>query len=596
MILARYNPKIIVYDVNPSFDLLKGDNAKYLGDLRTYWQEPGVSNVVYSVDSCERYKLKSMMYCYNSIWLQMLSDNIRPQSSNEKGFVGVNKVMEYEPTKSEATSSITYDTLKLFYLERFIQDCKHHHVTLLFSLSPLYRANSIEVFQPLESLCKKYGVPLINHYNDRRFSTNRNYFYDSVHMNRTGAIAFSSCLASELKRIIENKITMGIIKELSRFAIYLVKRKSYKVKVYNGCEIESLKGLTGREYFHGYYDKSPEQNGKVLYHEMGMNKVSIILKDLVSGEERQIGVSNAFNWQMGARALWIDDEIVSYNDFEDGKYISKWVSVSNNTVVKKIPMPTMDIWKQKYILTTNFQRLRSVDPHYSYNCLPEMDEDTFRNYEHDGVWMFDIEKEEKKLLLSISEILKCKGNLLYEEGRHAINHIMIAPDGQSFIFIHRYKYNGKRYDRLMFYDFKNLKCLLDDPVQSHFCWLDADNIMGYCEYEDKIGWYEINTKSGEVKKLEELTKAHPKNGHPTPYGKWIVVDSYPDLSRMQSLYAYNRDTKEVILLAEFFHDLKHKEYTRCDLHPRFTDDGKAIYIDTLYSGKRQLCKLCVNLN
>ena len=387
----------------------------------------------------------------------------------------------------------------------------------------------------------------------------------------------------------------SIIKELIRFLLYLLKRKPYKCKAYNGAEIATLPNPSGFEYFYGYYDRCPERNGKVLVHEMRQNRVAIKVYGINKKNERILGESQAYNWQMGSRALGIDDDTVSYNDFEDGQYVTKWFSLKEDKVVKTIPMPTMDIWKNEYILTTNFQRLRSVDPDYSYHCLPEMDEKTFLDYQHDGIWMYDIKKEEKKLILSIADILECKKDVLYTEGKHCVNHIMIAPDGKSFIFIHRYKYEGKKYDRLMWYDFKGLKCLHDDPLQSHFCWLDSRRVMGYCEYGGQKGWFETDTLTGKVKKLEMLTEKHPKNGHPTPWGVWIVVDGYPDLDRMQRLHAYNQKTKEYLLLAEFFHDLGHQNYNRCDLHPRFTPDGKTVYVDTLFSGSRQLCKVNVNL-
>ena len=385
------------------------------------------------------------------------------------------------------------------------------------------------------------------------------------------------------------------MKEFVRFLLYIQKRKPYKSKTYNGSEIEALNRESGHEYFYGYYDRCPERDGKVLLHEMHNKTVVILVHDLKTEQESVIGESQAYNWQMGARALWIDDDTVSYNDFENGQYVTRWVSLKDGCSVKNIPMPTMDIWGKKYILTTNFQRLRTVNPDYSYQCLPLMDDKTFSDYGNDGIWMYDLEREEKKLLLSIEDILNCNSKQLHKEGQHCVNHIVIAPDGRSFMFIHRYRYNGKKFDRLMFYDFKELKCLHDDPVQSHFCWLDSRTIMGYCEYGGKLGWFQTDAVSGEVKKLEELSAKHPKNGHPTPWGDWIVVDGYPDLDRMQRLHAYNQKTKEYLLLAEFFHDLGHQNYNRCDLHPRFTSDGKAVYVDTLFSGSRQLCKVNVNL-
>ena len=381
-----------------------------------------------------------------------------------------------------------------------------------------------------------------------------------------------------------------------RKLLYGVMKKPYRCKGYHNTVIMPIKEQFDREFFFGYYDRCPEKKNKAMFHEMHEEDVSIWVRDLNSRNDFKIGESRAYNWQMGARAIWIDDETISYNDFDGEKYLSKWYSLSEQRVIKIIPMPLMDIYNKDYMLSTNFQRLRSVDPDYSYRCLPEMTDAEFYDYANDGIWIYDLKREVKRLLLSINDVLSVKANILRTDGKHCINHIMIAPDGKSFMFIHRYKVDGKKYDRLMVCDFKELRCILDDPLQSHFCWLDNHTILGYCSYGGEIGWFQADTANGKVKKMVELTKAHPKNGHPTSYGDWIVVDSYPNLSRMQELHAYNRKTKKVILLAEFFHDMRHHNYNRCDLHPRFTPNGKAIYVDTLYSGKRQLVKLNVKLS
>lgn len=387
-----------------------------------------------------------------------------------------------------------------------------------------------------------------------------------------------------------------IAKEIARKLLFQLKKKPYHHKEFNGTELKIFKRDSGKEFFFGYYDRCPERKGKVVFHEMNNDHVAIIVSDIEAEKDFQIGESTAYNWQMGARAIWIDDDTVSYNDFERGKYVSKWYSLSQKQLIKTIPVPLMDIYGKDYVLTTNYQRLRSVDPDYSYRCLPEMDDSEFYDYANDGIWMYDLKREEKRLLLSIKDVLSVKKNILYTEGKHCINHIMIAPDGKSFMFIHRYKVNGKKFDRLMVYDFKMLRCLLDDPLQSHFCWLDNHTIMGYCGYGGQIGWFQADTITGKVEKLDKLTAVHPKNGHPTPYGDWIIVDSYPNLSRMQELHAYNRKNEEIIKLAEFYHDMKHHDYNRCDLHPRFTSEGCAIYVDTLYSGSRQLCKLKIKFD
>lgn len=63
---------------------------------------------------------------------------------------------------------------------------------------------------------------------------------------------------------------------------------------------------------------------------------------------------------------------------------------------------------------------------------------------------------------------------------------------------------------------------------------------------------------------------------------------------MQSLIAYTIGTGGIIKIGDFFHDLQRRGVTRCDLHPCFSDDGQSVYIDTAYTGKRQLCKIELN--
>ena len=52
MIGKRYKPKMIIYDVQNTFDLTAGeDNHKYLAWLKAYYDHEGVDNIFDSVDS-----------------------------------------------------------------------------------------------------------------------------------------------------------------------------------------------------------------------------------------------------------------------------------------------------------------------------------------------------------------------------------------------------------------------------------------------------------------------------------------------------------------------------------------------------------------
>ena len=199
MLSARYTPKMIIYDVNEEFDLMPGDNTRYLGDMRPYYSMEGVDSIMWSVDCNERYKMCSQMYRYNSIWLQMLSDNIKPLSSDEKGFVAVNRVMDYDSGEHSSPVVTEYDNLKLFYLKKLVSDCKRDGVKLLFCLSPMYKSRNSDIFKPIFEICAENDIPVIDYYSNHDFTTKRDFFYDSVHMNKKGAFAFTKSLIGNLK-------------------------------------------------------------------------------------------------------------------------------------------------------------------------------------------------------------------------------------------------------------------------------------------------------------------------------------------------------------------------------------------------------------
>jgi Tol biopolymer transport system component len=81
---------------------------------------------------------------------------------------------------------------------------------------------------------------------------------------------------------------------------------------------------------------------------------------------------------------------------------------------------------------------------------------------------------------------------------------------------------------------------------------------------------------------------HTGDGHPSFNGRFVAFDTYPDKSRMQKLYLYDIAENIVIPVVELFQNIKYKNETRCDLHPRFSNDGRLLFFDSVYSGQRTL--------
>jgi len=81
-----------------------------------------------------------------------------------------------------------------------------------------------------------------------------------------------------------------------------------------------------------------------------------------------------------------------------------------------------------------------------------------------------------------------------------------------------------------------------------------------------------------------------EDGHPSfsPDGRWMVTDTYPDAGMKQHLLLMNMETGKVYEIASFRHSPKFLSLTRCDLHPRWKQDGTQISVDSIDKGSRQV--------
>ena len=78
------------------------------------------------------------------------------------------------------------------------------------------------------------------------------------------------------------------------------------------------------------------------------------------------------------------------------------------------------------------------------------------------------------------------------------------------------------------------------------------------------------------------------DGHPSysPDGSLVVTDSYPDRTRIATVKIMKGE--EVNVVARVFAPFKYDNDTRCDLHPRWSRDGKMVCFDSIFEGKRGL--------
>lgn len=354
--------------------------------------------------------------------------------------------------------------------------------------------------------------------------------------------------------------------------------------------------------FGGYYDKDLINKPYVILNITKRNTylppsacepIKLVVLDLSNKEivfEHDI---LSYNWQQGCRAHWVNKSMFVFNNYDEKSngYYCELYDVNLRKTINRYSIPVQDSFQSSFFLSINYNRLNVLRPDYGYRNQKPMGKEELESLDDDGIFFQDMNnKTNKYLLLSLKTIMEFGDNsLCLSEKIHKANHVMISPDGQLFIFIHRCYPGGKRYDRLLVSDIKgNIKNVLATEMVSHCCWIDNEHVFGYMNDSDGNAGYQIvNVNTGFMKRFEDNLFSCYGDGHPSVKSDLIVTDSYPDKFGFQHLLLYSQKTKKSLELARFYQSYKYRGQCRCDLHPRLSVDG-SISLDSVDSGRRQM--------
>ena len=195
---------MIIYDIAQNFDLLVGDNHRYIGCLKGFYDRPRIPDIFNDIDKNEKYKMQSQMYRYNSMFHRIATDYLG--LSKLKGTDGFRPVkgeldtmrVRKKDDKMETTKiKPNYDQVKIEYLMKLIDETGD--VKLIFSFSPIWYGMDKEVLSPIRDICRKHKIPFLDFSNDPKYVYNNEYFKDGTHLNAHGADEFTRDLVHKLK-------------------------------------------------------------------------------------------------------------------------------------------------------------------------------------------------------------------------------------------------------------------------------------------------------------------------------------------------------------------------------------------------------------
>jgi hypothetical protein len=382
--------------------------------------------------------------------------------------------------------------------------------------------------------------------------------------------------------------------------------KPYKVNLYfPEVRLKQANSTGFSSTFFGYYDKSPWNKTQkwITFHGIDYPSyrvpnpqipVSILVAKSDLTEPQEIGKSFAWNWQQGSRLCWLTDNQVVFNDYisKQDSYVAKIINVQTQAT-SVLPYPINDVYEDKYGLSLNYDRLERLRPDYGYKNRPEVVKSLRPIDDEDGIWWVDMQTGRGELIISLSRLSCFENKVSMNRAWHKVNHIMISPEGDKFIFLHRWFVGNKKYTRLVLSSSngKDLRVLLDGGMVSHCWWVNNTAVLCWARFRGKDNYYLVDVYGEDIRPLGDFSLLG--DGHPSilPDKTILVTDTYPDRYRMRYLVLLSLDTKIAAKIGEFYEPLKYSSQSRCDLHPRWGPDGRKIALDTVYCNERRLTVL-----
>lgn len=363
----------------------------------------------------------------------------------------------------------------------------------------------------------------------------------------------------------------------------------------------------GYHYFFGYYDLQPfDTTGRYhLCHRVGFmdrlptpeDVAELGMIDMESGEFIKLSETTAWNFQQGALLRWYrDDDHIVYNVYDGTAYRTEIKNIRTGET-RRLPMAFADMSADgSHALCINFSRIYDFRPGYGYPHIPDPYFNDFAPAD-DGVFLMDMETGDCKMIISYEQIRRDLPQKPYCDGKLLVNHITFNPSGDRFLFLLRnFPAPGQKWKTMLVTsDLEgNLFALTEYCVNSHYHWKNDKEVLIVTSVKtdtDDYALYLLEDLTGKATRLPEPNPTDDVHCIYSPDRKYILGDAYPSKENIRTIWLIDTVTNKIYRAVDSYSVPTDNTDLRCDLHARWSPDGKTATYDSTHTGNRIVCQV-----
>lgn len=345
---------------------------------------------------------------------------------------------------------------------------------------------------------------------------------------------------------------------------------------------------------------------------------------LEAGRFHTLAITRAWNWQQGCGLRWLPGSgcrRIAYNDLRDGapRGVLRDVDSGSEQV---LPRAIADLSNDgRWAVSLDYARLAQARPVVGYSQAAAAI-DMSHLPDDDGVWLMDLATGASRLLLSLRAAVSLHegpdfasaaappayaGRSGFEQPGvgHRFDGAKFSPDGSRVLLGHRWPrrqplelphFQRHFWDRSLLLPTTGQPPvrLGEDGFFSHTVWEDDRRLLSWCQWRGETGLWRIDAMAQTAARLLPEVVTEDPHAAFSPDGRWLLGDGYPDAQQRRPLWICDVNRGVRYDLGTFASPAPfHRGAIRCDLHPRWSPDGRRVHFDSVHEGVRRIYALDV---